>query len=141
MALSLCRWNPWFNPQQSGHCYPLSGALQSGQLSKRDDYVRFFWFGRSTNNFNILSFRLASVQRLLRCIVIQWRVLCFMLDTNPLSIFGIERDMVKGVLRKGSKRVLFLGMFFDDLCLSSLQRQCLVLLSRINNNSLHFRKN
>ena len=45
MALSLCRWNSWFNPQQSGHCYPLLGALQSRQLSKRDDYVRIFCFG------------------------------------------------------------------------------------------------
>ena len=112
MALSLCRWNSWFNPQQSGHCYPLLGALQSRQLSKRDDYVRIFWFGINTNNFNILSFRLASVQRLLRCIVIQWRVLCFMLDTNPLSIFGIERDMVKGVLRNGfQKGIIFRNVF------------------------------
>ena len=40
MALSLCRWNPWFDPQQSGHCYPLPRALQSCQLNQRDDYVR-----------------------------------------------------------------------------------------------------
>ena len=47
----------------------------------------------------ILIFRLAAVQRLLRCIFIQWRVLCFMLDTNPLFRFGIERDMVNMIRR------------------------------------------
>ena len=51
-------------------------------------------FVKSKNILILLLFRLAAVQRLLRCIFIQWRVFCFMLDTNPLSRFNINRDMV-----------------------------------------------
>ena len=43
----------------------------------------------------ILIFRMAAVQRLIRSVFIQWRVFCFMFNKNPLSSFGIERDMVK----------------------------------------------
>ena len=39
-------------------------------------------------------FRLDSVYRLLRSVLINWRVLCFMMDKNLLSFFGIDRDMV-----------------------------------------------
>ena len=133
--------------------------LSSSNLSSSKS-LRNACFCKNTISMHLI-YRLAAVQRLLRCFVIQWRVLCFMLDSNPLSIFGIERDMVRVGCGLDSKRVLkiretewlvfsccfiytdiyVLGMFSDDLCLSSLQHQCLVLLSRINNNSLHFREN
>ena len=36
-----------------------------------------------------------TVHRLVRSVLVYWRVLCFMKDENLLSMFGIGRDMVK----------------------------------------------
>ena len=49
---------------------------------------------------------MAAVQRLVRCFFIQWRVICFMLDTNPLSLFGVERDMVMNIISNPSVALL-----------------------------------
>ena len=94
MDLSVWYWNPGFHPQQSGHHNPLPWARQSRQLSERYDHVRTYFYKINFFSSIFLIFSLAAVQRLLRCIFIQWRVFCFMLDTNPLSRFGIDRDMV-----------------------------------------------
>ena len=39
-------------------------------------------------------FRLDTVHRVVRSVLLFWRVLCFMKDENLLSKFGIGRDMV-----------------------------------------------
>ena len=46
---------------------------------------------------SFLLFRLDTVHRLVRSVLINWRVLCLMKDENPLSGFGIEREMVNAI--------------------------------------------
>ena len=61
------------------------------------------------------NFRIDTGYRLCYCVFTQWETVCFMIDTNPLSRFGIGRDTVKENLKSIKESVLFSTMNFRNV--------------------------
>ena len=86
------------HPEQPRTLHLHQGEKPPGELCQHDDHVseEWEWEWESTqHNISLADlFRLDTAHRLVRSVLINWRVLCLMKDENPLSKFGIERDMV-----------------------------------------------
>ena len=79
-----------FIKERSSLVSSVNMMIMSVQNENQHNIMYKFW----------LPFRLDTVHRLVRSVLINWRVLCLMKDENPLSRFGIERDMVNAIKNK-----------------------------------------